>query len=112
MDFVNIYSFSLSDPIKKIPKDGLNFILNGGKKSFTINSKDLGVKRQYEILNSNGIVCHSFWKGEGSEIFKGLFVNYHNEAGLREVFKNYFKILSIENYKEFTYNIVHFIENI
>lgn len=43
------YSFSLSDPIKKIPKDGLNFILNGGKKSFTINSKDLGVKRQYEI---------------------------------------------------------------
>ena len=43
------YSFSLSDPIKKIPKDGLDFILNGGKKSFTINSKDLGVKRQYEI---------------------------------------------------------------
>ena len=36
-------------PIKKIPNDGLNFILNGGKKSFTVNSKDLGVKRQYEI---------------------------------------------------------------
>ena len=43
------YNFSLSDPIKKIPKDALNFILNGGKKSFTINSKDLGVKREYEI---------------------------------------------------------------
>ena len=43
------YNFSLNDPIKKIPTDGLNFILNGGKKSFTINSKDLGVKRQYEI---------------------------------------------------------------
>ncbi|MBT3423218.1 MAG: class I SAM-dependent methyltransferase [Bacteroidetes bacterium] len=59
------------------------------------------VKRQYEILNSDGIVCHSFWKGEGSEIFKGLFVNYHTEAGLTEVFKNYFEILSIEKYKEF-----------
>ena len=59
------------------------------------------VKRQYEILNSNGIICHSFWRGEGSEIFKGLFVNYHNEVGLRKVFKNNFKILSIENYKEF-----------
>ena len=59
------------------------------------------VKRQYEILNSNGIICHSFWKGEGSEIFKGLFVNYHNEVGLIKVFKNYFEILSIENYKEF-----------
>ena len=43
------YNFSLSEPINKIPKDGLNFILNGGKKSFIINSKDLGVKRQYEI---------------------------------------------------------------
>ena len=43
------YNFSLSDPIKKIPKDGLNFILNGGKQSFVVNSKDLGVKRQYEI---------------------------------------------------------------
>ena len=43
------YNFSLSEPINKIPKEGLNFILNGGKKSFIINSKDLGVKRQYEI---------------------------------------------------------------
>ena len=43
------YNFSLSDPIKKIPEEGLEFILRGGKKSFTINSKDLGVKRNYEI---------------------------------------------------------------
>ena len=43
------YNFSLNDPIKKIPEDGLNFILNGGKQSFVVNSKDLGVKRQYEI---------------------------------------------------------------
>ena len=43
------YNFSLSESINKIPKEGLNFILNGGKKSFIINSKDLGVKRQYEI---------------------------------------------------------------
>ncbi len=59
------------------------------------------VKRQSEILNSHGIICHSFWKGEGSEIFKGLFVNYHTEVGLREVFRKYFEIRSIENYKEF-----------
>ncbi len=43
------YSFSLSDPINKIPKEGLDFILNGGKESFTVNSKELGVKREYEI---------------------------------------------------------------
>ena len=43
------YNFSLNDPIKKVPKDAIEFILTGGKKTFTINSKDLGVKRDYEI---------------------------------------------------------------
>ena len=59
------------------------------------------VRRQHEILNPGGIVCHSFWKGEGSEIFKGLYVNYHSEADLSEIHKDYFEILSIESYKEF-----------
>ena len=47
---------------------------------------DQSEKRQYEILNSNGIICHSFWKGEGSEVFKGLFVNYHNIIKIKKVF--------------------------
>jgi len=59
------------------------------------------IKRQYEILNPDGIICHSFWKGEVSEIFKGLFVNYHSETNLKEIYKGYFEILSIESYKEF-----------
>ena len=57
--------------------------------------------RQSEILKPRGIICHSFWKGEGSEIFKGLFVNYHSEADLEEFFKDYFEILSLTNYPEF-----------
>ena len=43
------FNFSLTDPIKKIPKEGIDFILNGGKESVTINSKELGVKREYSI---------------------------------------------------------------
>ena len=43
------FNFSLTDPIKKIPKEGIDFILNGGKESFTINSKELGVRREYSI---------------------------------------------------------------
>jgi len=62
------------------------------------------VKKQYEILNSNGIICHSFWKGEGSEIFKGLFVNYQNELTLREMYQVHFEILSIQEYNEFEPN--------
>ena len=61
-------------------------------------------KRQSEILNSNGIICHSFWKGMGSEIFKGLFVNYRTVTSLKKTYQKYFEILSIEEYKEFDDN--------
>ena len=59
------------------------------------------IKRQYEILNSGGIICHSFWKGEGSEIFKGLFVNYHSEQVLRDMISEKFEIMLLEKYAEF-----------
>ena len=59
------------------------------------------IKRQGEILNPNGVICHSFWKGEGSEIFKGLFVNYHDLVDLKAFFKEHFEILSIALYDEF-----------
>lgn len=59
------------------------------------------IKRQSEILHSKGLVCHSFWKGEGSEIFKGLFVNYHTKESLEKAFTPYFEIIAINSYKEF-----------
>lgn len=59
------------------------------------------IKRQFELLNANGVICHSFWKGEGDEVFKGLFVNYHKEEGLTDLFNEYFEVLLIEAYKEF-----------
>ena len=43
------YSFSLADPIHKIPKKALEIILNGGNEKLEINSKELGVKRSYTI---------------------------------------------------------------
>ncbi|MFT5512935.1 MAG: 2-polyprenyl-3-methyl-5-hydroxy-6-metoxy-1,4-benzoquinol methylase [Bacteroidia bacterium] len=59
------------------------------------------IKRQIEILNPNGIICHSFWKGEGSEVFKGLFVNYHDKATIELFYAPHFEILTLETYKEF-----------
>jgi cyclopropane fatty-acyl-phospholipid synthase-like methyltransferase len=68
-----------------------------------LNDNELAesIKKQNEILNSNGIICHSFWKGEGSEIFKGLFVNYHTKEALKNYFEKYFEILLLETYNEF-----------
>jgi len=43
------YDFALMDPINKIPKEALDIILYGGKDSFSLTSKELGVKRNYKI---------------------------------------------------------------
>ena len=50
MSLSKYFNFSLTDPIKKIPKEGIDFILNGGKESFTINSKELGVKENILLI--------------------------------------------------------------
>lgn len=62
------------------------------------------IKRQLEILNKNGVVCHSFWKGKGTEEFKGMFVNYHDKEELYSLFQNGFELLAIEEYEEFEPN--------
>ena len=43
------FHFNLNDPIHKIPKEALEIILHGGNERFEINSKTLGVTRNYEI---------------------------------------------------------------
>lgn len=43
------YGFKITDPIEKISEEAMNTILHGGKEKFTVNSKDLGVTRDYKI---------------------------------------------------------------
>ncbi|MEO8534869.1 MAG: excinuclease ABC subunit UvrA, partial [Flavobacterium sp.] len=43
------FAFKITDPIEKIPEEAMQMILHGGKDKFTINSKDLGVTRDYKI---------------------------------------------------------------
>ena len=94
--FLELDASSLNTDLKF---DGIysNKVLHHLKDNELINS----IKRHTEILNTNGIICHSFWKGEGSEIFKGLFVNYHTGFNLKQVFEDHFEILLIDSYKDF-----------
>lgn len=59
------------------------------------------LRRQANLLNDDGIVCHSFWRGEGDEIFKGLFVNYQTRDSLNALFEDHFNILLLQEYQEF-----------
>ncbi|MDY8135684.1 excinuclease ABC subunit UvrA [Aquimarina sp. 2201CG5-10] len=43
------FDFKLSDPIKDIPEEAMQIILRGGKEKFSVNSKSLGVTREYKI---------------------------------------------------------------
>ena len=43
------YNFQITDPIKDIPKEAIEILLNGGQESFEVDSKSLGVKRTYKI---------------------------------------------------------------
>ncbi|SEH68331.1 excinuclease ABC subunit A [Paenimyroides aquimaris] len=43
------YHFKLTDAIKDIPDDAMEMILNGGKDSFSVASKVLGITKEYKI---------------------------------------------------------------
>lgn len=43
------FEFNLSDPIKSIPKEALDMILYGGSEKFSVDSKTLGITRNYNI---------------------------------------------------------------
>jgi excinuclease ABC subunit A len=43
------FGFKITDPIERIPEEAMEMILHGGKDKFTVNSKDLGVTRDYKI---------------------------------------------------------------
>ncbi|MFG4005254.1 excinuclease ABC subunit UvrA [Flavobacterium aquidurense] len=43
------FSFKITDPIEKIPEEAMTMILHGGKDKFVVNSKELGVTRDYKI---------------------------------------------------------------
>jgi len=59
------------------------------------------IKKQQALLTPGGLVCHSFWKGTDSEVFKGMFVNYHTVADIQSYFGKYFETLLLEEYPEF-----------
>jgi len=71
------YGFELDDPIKSIPETALNVILHGGDERFEVDSKTLGVRRQYRI-DYEGIA--SFLKNQFRE---------SNSAGIKRWAREY-----------------------
>lgn len=57
-------------------------------------------QRQTEILNPNGIIFHSFWKGDKDENYDGLLFTRYQIDGLKEILGNSLQILTMNTYTE------------
>ncbi len=75
------YNFKLNDPIKSIPKEAMEVILNGGNEKFKIESKTMGITRDYEI-DFEGIInfIESQFKTSDSTSIKRWAKGFMNEV--------------------------------
>jgi excinuclease ABC subunit A len=75
------YKFKLNDPIKSIPKEAMDVILNGGNDKFEIASKTMGITRNYEI-DFEGIInfIDSQYKSSDSTSIKRWAKGFMNEV--------------------------------
>ncbi len=58
------------------------------------------LKRQWYVLNPEGLVFHSFWKGNRTEEMHGLRFTYYLENQLLDLFKDIYEVLEIKSYDE------------
>ena len=58
------------------------------------------VRRQRDLLNSNSLILHSFWRGEGEEEHHRLRFVYQTEESLRAIFGEVFNVIEIVTYEE------------
>ncbi|WP_299107079.1 excinuclease ABC subunit UvrA [uncultured Tenacibaculum sp.] len=75
------HNFKLTDPISKISKEAMDIILHGGKEKFSIESKNLGVTRNYEI-DFEGIIAfiESQYKNSDSSSIKRWAKGFMDEV--------------------------------
>jgi trans-aconitate methyltransferase len=59
------------------------------------------INRQAEILNPEGLVLHTFWKGMGQENYQGMLFHYYELNEIKALFEKQFNIIHISTYKEF-----------
>ena len=75
------HKFKLNDPIKSIPKEAIEVILNGGNEKFEIASRTMGITRNYEI-DFEGIInfIENQYKSSDSTSIKRWAKGFMNEV--------------------------------
>jgi len=58
------------------------------------------VERQAEVLNSRGVLLHSFWYGDKEEEHHGLRFVYYTEPDLMDLATDKYELVELERYTE------------
>ena len=66
----------------------------------TKNQLNESILRQWEVLCDNGLLFHTFWRGDSEEIYDGLRFVYYEKVELINSFQNLFNIIEIDYYSE------------
>ena len=66
----------------------------------TIEQLKKSLLRQKEVLSRNGLVMHSFWRGDGVEEHHGLKFIYQTEDSIRTIFSESFDFINVISYTE------------
>jgi len=76
---------------------------------FELDLIEKSLKNQFELLNENGVIAHSFWIGD--TVFEGgdMKAIYHNKDRLLSLIRDRFTILEEIEYEEFEPNDSVFI---
>ena len=67
-----------------------------------ISKDDLKVSlwKQWDILNDDGLLFHTFWKGDREEVMDDLLFVYYTEDGLKELTGDCYQLIRSEIYSE------------
>lgn len=58
------------------------------------------LSQQTRLLNDNGLVLHSFWRGDSEETFHGVYSAYYQADPLTQIFAQTFELLKVGKYTE------------
>jgi len=67
----------------------------------TLEELEKSLKRQQNIIETNGIFAHTFWLGDKEFTMEDMLFVFHNRETLLNLVSQYFTILETHDYKEF-----------
>lgn len=67
----------------------------------TLEELEKSLKRQQEVIVTNGLFAHTFWLGDKEFTMEGMLFMFYNREHLVKLVSKYFTIIKLYDYKEF-----------